>query len=131
MNKYCIVFLKGNIFRIDIVKRGRMRYSASLYPVIVFLAAIIFFGSDIASAPIDEYGDVLENIPEFKSIPGEEYVTTGVEYNKDRSYFNINREDFTPVLDLTGGLYHGRSFFKNVTIQPDGTSVFSFAVIPI
>jgi len=98
-----------------------MRSSASLYPVIVIFAAIIFFGSDIASAPIGEYGDVLENIPEFQSISGEEYVTTRVEYNRDRSYVNIHREDFTPGLDLTGGLYHGHSFFKNVTIQPDGT----------
>ena len=96
-----------------------MRSSASLYPVIVIFAAIIFFGSDIASAPIGAYGDVLENIPEFQSISGEEYVTTRVEYNQDLSYFHINMEHSDPGSDL----YHGWSFLKNSPIQPDGTGV--------
>jgi hypothetical protein len=100
-----------------------MKFSISLYPVIVILAAIIFFGSDIASAPIGEFGDVSEKVPKFQSIPCTENVTILVEYYKDRSYFNIHMEHSDPGSDVTVDLYHGWSFLKNTPIQPDGTGV--------
>lgn len=100
-----------------------MKFSVSLYPVIVILAAIIFFGSDIASAPVGEFGDVLENVPEFQPIPGAENVTIRVEYYRDRSFFNIHTEHSDPGSDVTVDVYHGWSFLKNTPIEPDGTGV--------
>lgn len=97
--------------------------SVSLYPVIAIFAAIIFFGSDIVSAPIGEHGYILENLPEFRSVPGTEHVTIRVEYDKDRSYFNIHSEHSDARSDVTVDVHRGWGFLKNTPIEPDGTGV--------
>lgn len=100
-----------------------MKFSVSLYPFIVILAAIIFFGSDIASAPVGEFGDVLENVPEFQPIPGAEHATIRVEYDKGRSFLNIHTEHSDPRSDVTVDVHRGWGFLKNTPIEPDGTGV--------
>ncbi len=100
-----------------------MKSSVSFYSVVAILVAIIFFGSDIASAPVGEFGDVLENVPEYQPISGAEHATIRVEYDKIRSFFNIHTEHSDPRSDVAVDVHRGWGFLKNTPIEPDGTGV--------
>jgi len=103
-------------------QRGNtMKPNPTTISAVLLFMIIIFYGCDHDSNPIGEFSDVVQEVPNFTLIEGADNVNIRVTRNNDRSYFDIEMENFAPDSEMTDGVYHGWCVLKDAPIQSDGT----------
>jgi len=96
-------------------------YGGSLITA-AFIISMLFLimGCYHDSNPVDTFGDVVEKVPDFESIPGAENATIKVHKKKSDTYFMFELEDVLDNDIINSGMYEGWCALWNAPIGSDG-----------